>query len=74
MRAKLLVPGIAASLLLLAGCEFEDFGGMERYHEDFHYSYPMSAGGRLAVESFNGSVEVSTWDQASLKQPVSTEH
>jgi DUF4097 and DUF4098 domain-containing protein YvlB len=66
MRAKVLVPGIAAGLLLLAGCEFEDFGGLERYHEDFHYSYPMNAGGRLSVESFNGSVEVSTWDQQTV--------
>jgi hypothetical protein len=66
MHAKLLVPGIAAGLLLLAGCEFEDFGGLERYHEDFHYSYPMDAGGRLTVESFNGSVEVSTWDQPTV--------
>lgn len=66
MHAKLLVPGIAAGLLLLAGCEFEDFGGMERYHEDFHFSYPMNSGGRLTVESFNGSVEVSTWDQPTV--------
>ncbi len=66
MRAKLLIPGIAAGLILLAGCEFEDFGGLERYHEDFHFSYPMNAGGRLTVESFNGSVEVSTWDQQTV--------
>jgi DUF4097 and DUF4098 domain-containing protein YvlB len=66
MRAKLLVPGIAVGLLLLAGCEFEDFGGLERYHEDFHYNYPMSAGGRLSVEGFNGAVEVSTWDQPTV--------
>ena len=66
MRAKLLIPGLAAGLLLLAGCEFEDYGGFERYHEDFHFNYPMNAGGRLSVESFNGSVEVSTWDQATV--------
>ncbi|HEY1496035.1 MAG TPA: DUF4097 family beta strand repeat-containing protein [Candidatus Solibacter sp.] len=66
MRLKHLIPGIAAGLLLLTGCEFEDWGGMERYHEDFHYSYPMNTGGRLAVESFNGSVEISTWDQQTV--------
>ena len=66
MHAKLLVPGIAAGLLLLAGCDFDDLGGMERYHEDFHYSYPMKSGGRLAVDSFNGAVEVSTWDQETV--------
>jgi hypothetical protein len=64
MRAKLILPAIAASLVVLAGCDIEDFGGsFERYHEDFHYSYPLKSGGRLAVDGFNGSVEVSVWDQ-----------
>ena len=64
MRARLWIPAIA--VLLFTGCEFEDFGGMARYSEDFHYSYPMNAGGRLDVESFNGGIEVSTWDQATV--------
>src|SRR5271169_4493246 len=66
MRAKLIIPAIAVGCLVLAGCEFEDLGGFERYHEDFHYSYPMKAGGRLAVDGFNGSVEVSVWDQETV--------
>jgi Putative adhesin len=66
MRAKLIVPAIAVGCLVLAGCEFEDLGGFERYHEDFHYSYPLKAGGRLAVDGFNGSVEVSVWDQETV--------
>src|SRR4051795_4733646 len=71
MRARFLVPGLisgiaAGLLLLLAGCDFEDMGGMERYHEDFHYSYPMNSGGRLSVDSFNGAVEVSAWDQNTV--------
>src|SRR6266496_4033300 len=67
MRAKLILPAIAAGLVVLAGCDFEDFdGGFERYHEDFHYSYPLKAGGRLSVDGFNGSVEVSVWDQETV--------
>ena len=66
MRAKLILPAIAAGLVVLAGCEFEDLGGFERYHEDFHYSYPLKAGGRLSVDGFNGSVEVSVWDQETV--------
>jgi DUF4097 and DUF4098 domain-containing protein YvlB len=67
MRAKLILPAIAASLIVLAGCDIEDMGGsFERYHEDFHYNYPMKAGGSLAVDSFNGSVEVSVWDQETV--------
>lgn len=37
-----------------------------RYKEDFHYSYPQPAGGRLLVENFNGSVEVTGWDQNTV--------
>ncbi len=66
MRAKLILPALAAGLVVLAGCDYEDFGGFERYHEDFHYNYPLKAGGRLAVDSFNGSVEVSVWDQETV--------
>ena len=66
MRAKLILPAIAAGLVVLAGCDIEDLGGFERYHEDFHYSYPLKAGGHLSVEGFNGSVEVSVWDQETV--------
>lgn len=67
MRAKLILPVIAAGLVVLAGCDIEDFnGGSERYHEDFHFSYPMKTGGRLAVDGFNGAVEVSVWDQETV--------
>lgn len=37
-----------------------------RYREDFHYSYPQTAGGRLTLENFNGSVEVTGWDQNTV--------
>src|SRR5258705_1134435 len=37
-----------------------------RYREDFHYSYPQSAGGRLSVQNFNGSVEITGWDQNTV--------
>ena len=53
MRATLLLPSLAAGMLILGRCDFEDFGGLERYHEDFHYSHPLKAGGRLTVEGFN---------------------
>jgi hypothetical protein len=66
MHAKLILPAIAAGLVVLAGCDIEDLGGFERYHEDFHYSYPLKAGGRLTVDGFNGSVDVSVWDQETV--------
>jgi DUF4097 and DUF4098 domain-containing protein YvlB len=66
MRAKLLLAIVTAALLCLAACDFEDFGGFDRYRQDFHYSYPLKSGGRLSVETFNGSVEVSGWDQETV--------
>src|SRR5215475_9979860 len=62
MRLFLLLPAV----LFLASCDFEDFDGMSRYHEDFHYSHPLKSGGRLSVEGFNGSVEISPWDQNTV--------
>ena len=66
MRAKLLIPPLAAALLCLTACDFEDFDSVGKYNRDFHYNYPMHADGRLEVETFNGSVEISGWDQNTV--------
>jgi len=54
--------------LLLSGCEFDgdSWGASDRHKEDFHMSYPLGPGGRVALESFNGSVEVTAWDQNTV--------
>jgi hypothetical protein len=65
MRAKFAALAVVPALLGLTGCDLEDFGG-PRYNQDFHYSYPLKAGGRLTLETFNGAVEVSTWDQDTV--------
>ncbi|HVO99291.1 MAG TPA: hypothetical protein VMT15_14560 [Bryobacteraceae bacterium] len=54
--------------VFLAGCDDFDLGGMgsERFREDFHFSYPISSGGSLRLESFNGSVEISSWDKNTV--------
>ena len=36
------------------------------YTTDFHHSYPMAANGRLSVETFNGSIEVTGWDEPTV--------
>lgn len=54
----------AATTFLLTGCIDFDLGGVtDRYREDFHYSYPLAAGGSVQLESFNGSVEITGWDK-----------
>ncbi len=62
MRATLLRASLAAALLTLTACDIEDLN-FQRYQRDFHYSYPLKAGGGISLESFNGSVEISGWDQ-----------
>lgn len=64
MRRILMAPA-AAGLLLLAGCELDELGGA-RVKEEFHSSYPLKPGGRLAVETWNGSITVTGWDREEV--------
>lgn len=54
-------------LLLLTGCDFEDFGPSDRFHADFHYNFDLKPGGRLSLENFNGPVEIDGWDQDKVE-------
>jgi hypothetical protein len=58
----------AVMVLILSGCDdFNiDFGG-KRYQQDFHFSYPLSAGGNVRIENRNGSVEISGWDRETVE-------
>ncbi|HNY40698.1 MAG TPA: DUF4097 family beta strand repeat-containing protein [Bryobacteraceae bacterium] len=53
----------------LAGCDIDpaDWGDSNRYKEDFSYTYKLDPGGRLFLESFNGSVEILGWDKDSVE-------
>jgi len=67
MRALAVLPVLAA-MSMLAGCEIGDFdGGWQHFNRDFHYSYPCAAGSRISVETFNGSVDITSWDQATIE-------
>jgi hypothetical protein len=61
MRA-LLLPVFA---IFLAGCDEIDLGG-DHYREDFHYSFPLSPGGSVRLDAFNGAVEISGWDKNTV--------
>jgi len=55
--------------IFLAGCDEIDLGnigGSDRYREDFHFSYPLSATGSIRLENFNGSVEIAGWDKNTV--------
>jgi len=66
--AVLLLPLLGASLLLNGCIYVGDWGdNMSSVHEDFHSTHPLSAGGTVTVESFNGSVDITGWEQNSVE-------
>ena len=58
-----------AAAILLTGCEFDidDFGPSDRFQTDFHYTWDMQPGGKLSLETGNGSVEIAGWDQNKVE-------
>ena len=55
-------------MLLLTGCVYVgDMGSSDAYKQDFHSTYPLDAGGRVSVDSFNGPIEVVGWDQNTVE-------
>ena len=61
MRAPFVIPVVASSLWL-SSCYIGVGDWGEHFNKDFHSSYPLKPGGRLTVETFNGSVEITGWD------------
>ena len=57
---------MALPFLLLAGCYIDDWGDLQRVTRDFHYTYPLHAGGRLSLETFNGTVEINGSDRDTV--------
>jgi DUF4097 and DUF4098 domain-containing protein YvlB len=66
MHPKLVFPVLMTGLLCLTACDIEGLGNLQRFTRDIHYSHPLSSNGKLSVETFNGSVEVSVWDQDTV--------
>ncbi|HYL35294.1 MAG TPA: DUF4097 family beta strand repeat-containing protein [Bryobacteraceae bacterium] len=59
---------LMAAMLLQAGCVYVgDLGDGNAYRQDFHSTHPLDPGGRVSVESFNGSIEVAGWEQNSVE-------
>ncbi|HEY6346696.1 MAG TPA: DUF4097 family beta strand repeat-containing protein [Bryobacteraceae bacterium] len=58
--------GVTAASVFLAGCDEVLDGAWNRVQEDFHYSYPLNAGGRIEVENQNGPIDISGWDQNTV--------
>ena len=65
MNSKIL--GVCFAAFLLVGCDEEMFGRSDRFTEDFSYQYDLKAGGRVSLETMNGSVEIAGWDRDSIE-------
>lgn len=39
----------------------------DRYKEDFRHSFPLNANGRVSLEGFNGSIDVTGWDRNEIE-------
>lgn len=67
-RMKRVLLGLVACLTLLTifvdGARTQN---NEKVSEEFHQTYPLSAGGRVSLENINGSVHISTWDRNEVK-------
>ena len=61
---------LAALAAVLSGCDLDEIaslGNAHAYEKDFHQHYPLKSGGRLSLESFNGSVEINGWDEDQVQ-------
>jgi DUF4097 and DUF4098 domain-containing protein YvlB len=67
MRANsaLAIGALTAALFSQTSC-IVGMGDWERFSKDFHSTYPLKPGGRLTVETFNGSVDISGWDRDTV--------
>jgi hypothetical protein len=67
MKPNLLLILAPALVAALAGCDVDDWDSSKRITEDFHHAHALKPGGRLTVESFNGSVEIFGWDKDQVE-------
>jgi DUF4097 and DUF4098 domain-containing protein YvlB len=64
MRAALAI----LTALLLSGCiVIDNLEPSDKYQADFHYTYDLLPGGRVNAESFNGTIEITGWDQNKVE-------
>lgn len=56
---------LLAPFLLLTSCV--GLGDFNRVTEDFHYSHDLQPGGQLDLETDNGAIDISGWDQNRIE-------
>ena len=66
MASRLLFLPVLAAACLTGACGL-DIGDGDQFQADFHESRPFHAGDRLSVETFNGGIEIATWDRNTVE-------
>lgn len=68
-RRYLLIAAMAGAALFLTGCDIDDIniGNMDKFRQDFHFADAMQPGSTLELETTNGSVEITGWDQNKIE-------
>ena len=66
---RLTAPWIALlATVSLSGCIYVgDWGDSDAFKQDFHSTHALDPGGRISVESFNGAIDITGWDQSSVE-------
>ncbi len=68
MRANVLALAALAVIPFQAACDLETLAeSSDRFREDFQYSYNLKPGGHVSVDTFNGSVEVLSWEKDAVQ-------
>lgn len=57
---------IKHTLLIFMATAALTAGGSQAFKEDFHQNHAMGSGGKLSIENFNGSIQVTGWDQNTI--------
>jgi DUF4097 and DUF4098 domain-containing protein YvlB len=57
--------GVGCALLFVGFAHASDFSG--NITEEFHHTYPLSPGGRVALANVNGDVHITAWDRDEVK-------
>jgi type VI protein secretion system component Hcp len=67
MRLAVHAAVVLVPVVLLSSCDEAWVGSSDRYKEDFHYSYPLAADGRVSLENINGGIEISAWEKNEIE-------
>jgi DUF4097 and DUF4098 domain-containing protein YvlB len=67
-RLATILGGILGALCAVLVLALQSSASESRaYTEEFHHTYPLTAGGRVDLENINGAVHISAWDRNEVK-------